>query len=439
MEIIVGITGLVIGGLIGWLLNKSAQSSFLQDVRTRLLVEQEKSLGLASQLNEEKKVASVERNKVLELSTVFSRTDADYKNLQLKLAEQQKEMEGLQEKFTTQFENLANKIFEEKGKKFADQNKINLGEILNPLREKISDFEKKVELTNTESIKNHSALREQLTNLKELNQQITKEASNLTRALKGDSKAQGNWGEYILESILEKSGLVKGREYFIQESLTSEDGKRLQPDVVIKLPDSKNLIIDSKVSLVAYERFMSADDETERSVQLKQHILSLRQHIKGLSEKNYQTLYSAGSLDFILLFVPIEPAFSASVRYDVEIFNDAFEKNIVIVSPSTLIATLRTISSIWKQEFQNRNTVEIAKQATALYEKFRGFTEDLIEMGNQLKRTQSSYEGAMNKLSTGKGNLVGSVEKIRLLGLKPTKTIDQRLVERADDNSDLVE
>ena len=439
MEIIVGITGLAIGGLIGWLLNKSAQSSVLQDVRTRLLVEQEKSLGLVSQLDEEKRIASVERSKVLELSTVFSRTEADYKNLQLKLAEQQKEMEGLQEKFTTQFENLANKIFDEKGKKFADQNKINLGEILNPLREKITDFEKKVELTNTESIKNHSALREQLTNLKELNQQITKEASNLTRALKGDSKAQGNWGEYILESILEKSGLVKGREYFIQESLTSEDGKRLQPDVVIKLPDSKNLIIDSKVSLVAYERFMSADDETERSVQLKQHIVSLRQHIKGLSEKNYQTLYSAGSLDFILLFVPIEPAFSASVRYDVEIFNDAFEKNIVIVSPSTLIATLRTISSIWKQEFQNRNTVEIARQATALYEKFRGFTEDLIEMGNQLKRTQSSYEGAMNKLSTGKGNLVGSVEKIRLLGLKPTKTIDQRLVERADDNSDLVE
>jgi DNA recombination protein RmuC len=439
MEIIVGITGLAIGGLIGWLLNKSAQSSVLQDVRTRLLVEQEKSLGLVSQLDEEKRIASVERSKVLELSTVFSRTEADYKNLQLKLAEQQKEMEGLQEKFTAQFENLANKIFDEKGKKFADQNKINLGEILNPLREKISDFEKKVELTNTESIKNHSALREQLTNLKELNQQITKEASNLTRALKGDSKAQGNWGEYILESILEKSGLVKGREYFIQESLTSADGKRLQPDVVIKLPDNKNLIIDSKVSLVAYERFMSADDETERSIQLKQHILSLRQHIKGLSEKNYQTLYSAGSLDFILLFVPIEPAFSASVRYDVEIFNDAFEKNIVIVSPSTLIATLRTISSIWKQEFQNRNTVEIARQATALYEKFRGFTEDLIEMGNQLKRTQSSYEGAMNKLSTGKGNLVSSVEKIRLLGLKPTKTIDQRLVERADDNSDLVE
>jgi DNA recombination protein RmuC len=439
MEIILGITGLAIGGLIGWLLNKSAQSSVLQDVRTRLLVEQEKSVGLVSQLDEEKRIASVERSKVLELSTVFSRTEADYKNLQLKLAEQQKEMEGLQEKFTTQFENLANKIFDEKGKKFADQNKINLGEILNPLREKITDFEKKVELTNTESIKNHSALREQLTNLKELNQQITKEASNLTRALKGDSKAQGNWGEYILESILEKSGLVKGREYFIQESLTLEDGKRLQPDVVIKLPDSKNLIIDSKVSLVAYERFMSADDETERSIQLKQHILSLRQHIKGLSEKNYQTLYGAASLDFILLFVPIEPAFSASVRYDVEIFNDAFEKNIVIVSPSTLIATLRTISSIWKQEFQNRNTVEIARQATALYEKFRGFTEDLIEMGNQLKRTQSSYEGAMNKLSTGKGNLVGSVEKIRLLGLKPTKTIDQRLVERADDNSDLFE
>ena len=439
MEIIFLSIGLLVSALAGWLFARLKHSAGQQIVQSALQVEQEKVKSVQSQFNEMKSELETQRKKVLELSTLLSTTEADHKNLQSKLQDQKKEIENLQEKFTIQFKNLANEIFEEKGKKFADQNKINLGEILNPLKEKISDFEKKVELSNKESIDRNSALREQITNLKELNQQITKEANNLTKALKGDSKAQGNWGEYILESILEKSGLEKGREYFVQESITTEEGKRLQPDVVIKLPDNKNLIIDSKVSLVAYERFMSAEDESDRASHLKQHILSLRQHIKGLSEKNYQNLYGVGSLDFILLFVPIEPAFGASVRYDVEIFNDAFEKNIVIVSPSTLIATLRTIASIWKQEFQNRNTVEIARQATALYEKFRGFTEDLIEIGNQLKKTQSSYEGAMNKLSTGKGNLVGSVEKIRILGIKPSKNIDQRLVERSGESSDLFE
>jgi DNA recombination protein RmuC len=279
-------------------------------------------------------------------------------------------------------------------------------------------------------------LREQLINLKELNQQITKEAGNLTKALKGDTKAQGNWGEYILESILEKSGLVKGREYFMQESLTTEDGKRLQPDVVIKLPDNKNLIIDSKVSLIAYDRFVNAEED-EKQLHLKQHIQSLRQHIKGLSEKNYQKLYSIGSLDFVLLFVPIEPAFSTAAQHDREIFSDAFEKNIVIVSPSTLIATLRTIASIWKQEHQNKNTIEIARQATALYEKFKGFTDDLVELGQQLKRSQSAYEGAMNKLSTGTGNLVRRVEEFKKLGIQPSKNIDQRLIDRSADEPEL--
>ncbi len=279
-------------------------------------------------------------------------------------------------------------------------------------------------------------MREQINNLKELNQQITKEAGNLTKALKGDSKAQGNWGEYILESILEKSGLVKGREYVVQESITNEEGKRLQPDVVIKLPENKNIIIDSKVSLVAYERFIGSEEEDTASY-LKQHILSLRQHIKGLSDKNYQKLYSIGSLDFVLLFVPIEPAFSTAAQHDREIFNDAFEKNIVIVSPSTLIATLRTIASIWKQEHQNKNTMEIARQATALYEKFKGFTDDLIDLGQQLKKTQGAYEGAMNKLSTGSGNLVKKVEDFKKLGIKPAKNIDQRLLDRSGDEPDL--
>jgi DNA recombination protein RmuC len=430
------IIGLVVGALVGWLFARFRFSESNQVVLSALQVEQEKVRSMQSQFSEVKTELESQRKKVLELSTLLSSTEENHKNLQLKLHDHKKEQENLQEKFITQFENLSNKIFEEKGRKFADQNKINLGEILNPLKEKLVDFEKKVELSNKESIDRHSALREQITHLKELNQQITKEASNLTKALKGDSKAQGNWGEYILESILEKSGLVKGREYLVQESITSEEGKRLQPDVVIKLPDNKNLIIDSKVSLVAYERFISAEDESERALHLKQHILSLRQHIKGLSEKKYQSLYATGSLDFILLFVPIEPAFSASVQYDVEIFNDAFEKNIVIVSPSTLIATLRTIASIWKQEFQNRNTVEIARQATALYEKFRGFTDDMIEMGKQLEKAKETYGGAMNKLSTGNGNLVRSVEKFKTLGIQPSKNIDQRLVSRSEDSSE---
>ena len=439
MEIIFLSIGLLVGALAGWLFARLKHSAGQQLVQSALHVEQEKVKSAQSQFNELKSELETQRKKVLELSTLLSTTEADHKNLQSKLQDQKKEIENLQEKFTIQFKNLANEIFEEKGKKFADQNKINLGEILNPLKEKISDFERKVESSNKESIDRNSALREQITNLKELNQQITKEANNLTKALKGDSKAQGNWGEYILDKILEKSGLEKGIQYFIQESITTEDGKRLQPDVVVKLTNNKSIIIDSKVSLVAYERFMSAEEESDRMMHLKQHILSLRQHIKGLSEKNYQNLYGIGGLDFILLFVPIEPAFGISVKHDVEIFNDAFEKNIVIVSPSTLIATLRTIASIWTQEFQNRNTVEIARQATALYEKFRGFTEDLIEIGNQLKKTQASYEGAMNKLSTGKGNLVGSVEKIRILGIKPSKNIDQRLVERSGESSDLFE
>jgi DNA recombination protein RmuC len=439
MEILFIIIGLVVGILIGWLLARTRFSQNQQVMQSALQVEQEKLKSLQSQYAETKGELENQRKIVLELSTKLSTTQADHKNLQLKLQDQKAEQEKLQEKFTIQFENLSNKIFEEKGRKFADQNKINLGEILNPLREKITDFEKKVELTNKESIDRHASLREQITHLKELNQQITKEANNLTKALKGDSKAQGNWGEYILESILEKSGLVKDREYIVQASITTEDGRRLQPDVIIKLPDSKNLIIDSKVSLVAYERFVSEEDENERAIHLKQHLVSLRQHIKGLSEKKYQNLYATGSLDFILLFVPIEPAFSVSVQYDVEIFNDAFEKNIVIVSPSTLIATLRTIASIWKQEFQNRNTVEIARMATALYEKFKGFTDDMIEMGKQLEKTKEAYGGAMSKLSTGNGNLVRSVEKFKALGIQPSKNIDPRLVSRSEDASSLDE
>lgn len=430
MDIVFLLIGLIAGGVAGWFFAKSKNSSGSDSL---LLVEQERSKTFAREAEAAKQDLNRAQAEVLALNNKLTASDANFKNLQQRLSEQKQELENLQEKFTIQFKNLANDIFEEKSKKFTDQNKANIGEILNPLKEKITEFEKKVDQTNKESLERNSALREQLINLKELNQQITKEAGNLTKALKGEAKTQGNWGEYILESILEKSGLRKGEEYAMQESITTEDGRRLQPDVVIKLPDNKNLIIDSKVSLVAYERYISAEDDIERANQLKQHILSLRTHTKGLSEKNYQKLYSIGSLDFVLLFIPIEPAFSTAAQHDREIFNDAFEKNIVIVSPSTLIATLRTIASIWKQEHQNKNTLEIARQASALYEKFVGLSNDLIEVGKQMRKSQESYEAAMNKLSTGKGNLVGSVEKIKLLGLKTSKSIDQNLLNRAND------
>lgn len=439
MEIILLIIGLVAGLAAGWFLATFKASSDAQSSLSELLVEQDRNKFLLKEIEEHKQKFNAERTRVEELTRSLSTSEADFRNLEEKLADRKKELNEMQEKFTKEFENLANKILDDKSKKFTDLNKTTLNDLLNPLKEKISDFEKKVEHTHKESIDRHSALREQIVNLKELNQQITKEAGNLTKALKGDSKAQGNWGEYILESILEKSGLVKGREYLIQESVTTEEGKRFQPDVVIKLPENKNIIVDSKVSLVAYERFSNEELEENKASFLKQHIQSLRQHIKGLSEKNYQTLYNIGSLDFVLLFVPIEPAFSTAAQHDREIFNDAFEKNIVIVSPSTLIATLRTIASIWKQEHQNKNIVEIARQATALYEKFKGFTDDLIELGNQLRRTQNSYEGAMNKLSTGSGNLIKRVEEFKKLGIKPSKNVDQRLVDRSLDPPDLFE
>jgi len=263
---------------------------------------------------------------------------------------------------------------------------------------------------------------------------MSKDATNLTNALKGQTKTQGNWGEFILETILEKSGLVKGREYTVQESLTTHEGKRFQPDIIIKLPEGKTLIIDSKVSLNAYERFVSSEDERDRAANIKEHIASIRNHIKNLSSKNYQNLYDTKSLDFVLMFLPIEPALSLAIQNDMNLFNEAFEKNIVIVSPSTLLATLRTIASIWRQEHQNKNALDIARQSGALYDKFVGLLDDLKNIGDKIKATQNSYEDAMKKLSTGRGNLIGSVEKIKSLGAKTTKALPQNLLDSVEED-----
>jgi DNA recombination protein RmuC len=434
MEIIYLIFGLLIGAVVAWLI---ASSKFKGDAgrveeRSRLL-EVDKS-SLQSELK-------TEREKSEKLNSEYSSLKSDYSNLQTKLSEQKAEIEELQQKFTKEFENLANRIFDDKTKRFSEQSKTNLAEILNPLKERITEFQSKVEETNKESIKGNASLREQLSMLKDMNQQITQEAKNLTEALKGQSKTQGNWGEFILESILEKSGLVKGREYVVQESLTSESGKRFQPDVIIKLPENKSIIIDSKVSLVGYERFVSSEDENEKQLALREHINSIRSHIKSLSSKNYQNLYQLESLDFVLMFMPIEPAFALAVQNDPSIFNDAFEMNIVIVSPSTLLATLRTISSIWRQENQNKNALEIARQAGSLYDKFVNFYNDLLDVGKRMDSAKDSYENAMKKIHDGRGNLISGVEKIKQLGAKTSKTMPPAAVNRAelDEDSNLLD
>ncbi|WP_336129271.1 DNA recombination protein RmuC [Mesoflavibacter sp. CH_XMU1422-2] len=367
------------------------------------------------------------------LNAELTRRNTEYDNLQQQNLKRDEELAQQQEQLRKDFELLANKILEEKSNKFTEQNKENIKNILNPLQEKILTFEKKVEDTQKESISMHSALKEQLLGLKDLNQQMTKEATNLTRALKGDSKMQGNWGELVLERVLEKSGLEKDREYFVQQSFTREDGTRVLPDVVLHLPDNKKMIIDSKVSLTDYERYVNADED-ERAIFLKAHLNSIKKHIEQLSEKNYQDLYDIESPDFVLLFIPIEPAFAIAINEDNTLYNKAFEKNIVIVTPSTLLATLRTVDSMWNNEKQQQNAIEIARQAGALYDKFEGLVKDLTGVGKKIDDAKKDYSSAMNKLVEGRGNLVISVEKLKKLGAKAKKSLPEKIVKRA--NSD---
>ena len=372
------------------------------------------------------------------LSHKIVRYQADIENLQQKNSEQKDEVEKLQEKFTKEFENLANKILEEKSLKFTERNEKNIKNILTPLNEKILLFEKKVEESQKENISIHSALKEQLLNLQTQNIKITQEAENLTKALKGDSKMQGNWGELVLERVLEKSGLEKDREYTVQQSFTRDDGSRVLPDVIINLPDGKKMVVDSKVSLTDYERYVNAEDELKEKY-LKDHINSLRRHVDQLSAKKYEDLYEMESPDFVLMFVPIEPAFAIAINHDSSLYNKAFEQNIIIVTPSTLLATLRTIDSMWNNEKQQRNAIEIARQAGALYDKFEGFVGDLMKVGKKMDDAKSEYRGAMNKLIEGRGNIVTSIEKLKKMGAKAKKSIPESLINRAMDDEDFEE
>ena len=338
------------------------------------------------------------------------------------------------EALTNQFKNLANEILEDKSKRFTEQNAASLDALLKPLQTKLTEFKEQVSNTYGNEARERHALKSEIERLANLNLKMSDETRSLTQALKGDSKVQGNWGELVLESILESSGLRKGEEYVVQDSHTQSDGSRLQPDVVIKLPEGKSLVVDSKVSITAYARHTEATDEGHAEKELAAHIQSLRQHIQGLSGKNYSSLYGIGSVDFVLMFVPIEPAFLLALKTAPNLYQEALTKNIVLVCPSTLMATLRTVAHLWRQDHQNRNALEIAKQCGNLYDKFVGFVDDLEKLGQRLDQAQTSYHDAFNKLKTGKGNLIRSAEKVRELGVKPSKNLAAPLIESSSDS-----
>ncbi len=383
-----------------------------------------------------------EKNLALEsLHTEKSEARATIAGLETRLVEERKRAEEklvllveARDQLKIQFQNLAQEIFEEKGKKFTEQNRTNIDGVLKPVREQLAEFKKRIEDVYEKESRDRVSLFHEIGALKALNQRISEDAINLTNALKGQSKTQGIWGEVILERILEESGLRKGREYESQGSFAGEQGRQARPDVVVHLPDDKDVVIDSKVSLVAYERFSSAGNEEERQQHLKAHVASIRAHVKGLSDKNYGDLAGVRSLDFVLMFLPIEGAFMAAIDSDAALFNEAFSKNILLVSPTTLLATLRTIQNIWRYEYQNRNAVEIAGKAASLYDKFVGFVESLEEIGHRIGQARDAYDTARNRLVSGRGNLVRQVQDLELLGVKARKSLPESLVGEAGED-----
>jgi DNA recombination protein RmuC len=436
--------GILIGAVAAGLIFKSKTP---QGVSPQLFSDLDKQKAVALQQLEDAKSQLLKRENDLkslqtELTSVTAenaRVKESYQSLDEKLKVQQSDLELLQSQMLEKFNNVASEIVFKNSQRIQEEHGTKLESILTPLRDKIEKFESQVKQTHEERIREHQSMKEQLSQLQTLNKSIGDEAKNLVTALKGQAKTQGNWGEMILEKVLERSGLVRGREYTVQTSMQSDDGRRLQPDVVINLPEGRNIVVDSKVSLIAYERYSSTEDPALKEAALKEHISSLRKHIKDLSSKNYQNLYEINTLDFVLLFVPIEPAFTLAVEHDGELFNEAFDRNIVLVSTSTLLATLRTIASIWRLEYQNKNSVEIARQAGDLYDKFAALVDDLIGVGKKISDAQSAYELSMNKLHTGKGNLIARVENLKKLGVKTSKQLNQKVLDRTQDLDTFVE
>ena len=374
-----------------------------------------------------------ENNAVLETKLELEKTQSEEKLALLKESKAE---------LSLQFKNLANEIFDDKSKRFEERNTVALSGLLNPLQEKIKTFEKRVEDSYNAEARERFSLSNDLKKLHELNDRLGVEAANLVNALKGDNKSQGNWGEMILTTLLERSGLTKGKEYEVQVSLNSQDGARLQPDVVVHMPEGRDIIIDSKVSLKAWEAFTSADDAAERESHIKAHVQSIRSHVRGLSAKSYQNLVGVNTLDYVFLFMPIEAAYSVAIQQDPDLNQDAFERNVIFVGPATLLTTLKTVQNLWRFEQQNQNAKQIAESAGKLYDKFVGFSEDIEELGKKMEAANTSYDKAYNKLKSGRGNLISRTEKLRLLGAKTAKQHKTAVLQEAladeDDSSELL-
>jgi DNA recombination protein RmuC len=393
---------------------------------------QNQQQGAIAELTTQLEQIRVERDQALQRAIrLEAELDSERKQVQHRIDSLNEAKEAL----TNQFKNLANEILEDKTKKFTEQNAQQLDILLKPLQTKLTEFKEQVSNSYEKESRERFALKHEIERLANLNLKMSDEARSLTNALKGDSKIQGNWGELVLESILESSGLRKGEEYLVQDSHTQADGSRLQPDVIIKLPEGRHLVIDSKVSITAYARHTEAATTDEADRELLAHIQSIRQHIQGLSGKNYAGISDIASVDFVLMFIPIESAFLSALKSAPNLYQEALSKNIVLVCPSTLMATLRTVAHLWRQDQQNKNAMEIARQCANLYDKFVGFVEDLEQIGKRLDQAQSSYHDAFNKLKTGKGNLIKAAEKVKELGVKPNKMIASNLLTQDDESA----
>jgi DNA recombination protein RmuC len=416
MDILYFILGIVTGGLILWGFMRSRTA-----VSDATLAEKEKLLRELSQ-ESQTRLAGKERE-IVELTAKHSASQADLKNLEQRLLEQRQQLEETQKQLILQFESLANRILEEKTQKFTEQNKVKLDEILKPLGEKIKEFRDKVELIYGDENRQRFHLGKEIEKLMQLNQVLGEEARNLTRALKGESKTQGNWGEMILENILEKSGLVKDREYEVQASFTSEEGKRMQPDILVRYPGNRTVVIDSKVSLTAYERFTAAEEAEDQEKAAKEHLYSVKKHIQELSQKNYENIYHIQSLDFVMLFLPVEPAYYLALQAEPSLWQYAYERRILLMSPTNLLAALKMIESLWRIENQNENALEIARQSGDMLDKFASFVEDLKKVGVKIDDAHTTWDEAMRKLSSGKGNLINRARRIQELGAKSKKQL----------------
>jgi len=416
MEFIYGLIGLIAGGGIVYLVLRSWLAGKQQYMKEKVGGLEEENHALERQIKEREA-------EMIHLTRELAVATTNLKNGKEKLEEQKTEITNMQDRFRIEFKNLANEILEEKSKKFTEQNRSNLDQLLKPLGEKIRDFEKKVGDAYDKEAQQRFSLKEEVKRLAELNRKIGEDAENLTRALKGDSKSQGNWGEMILESILERSGLAKDREYVVQPSFQGDDGRRMQPDVVISYPGNRSVIIDAKVSLTAYERLVEAGSPDLKEKYLKEHLNSIRNHISELSSKNYLDIYQVQSLDFIMMFLPVEPAYLVAIKEDPEIWNYAYDRRILLISPTNLLAALKMIASLWRQEYQNKNALEIARQSGDLLDKFYALLSDLNDLGSRLKLTQKSYDDTINKLSEGKGNLIRRAQRIEELGAKTKKNL----------------